>query len=452
MDQQRRREVNALRAAARGGDPWAARLLLSRSVALRHERLTLRRYYAARFLAAGDLSAFMPFCREAAGAVPAAALLAAARETARAAGETGNINIVASELLKSESPLVLPYDGVMPRLAAPPARCGVDVALLGRLELGRGAWFGPGSVVRADGHFIRIGDDFRLGAGSTVHIAHNVYPTICGSRLTVGADAVVHACTIGDDCVVEDEVVVLDGSVVEDGVVIEAGSTVYPRSSLKAGMLYAGSPAKPVRPLEPGEAARRALALSEAIAASLFAERTGAASSRELGPGVFVARTASLSGRIEAGEGASIFFGCQLDAASARIVIGANCNIQDITRIDASEGDVVIAENTTLGHNVHVRACAIGPRALIGIGSRIAPGTVVEEDVLLAAGAFTELGQRLAAGWLWGGRPARAIAPLDDAKRRMMAATIVTYGAYGEAYARLQGDIAGMTAMSAEAE
>ena len=99
-----------------------------------------------------------------------------------------------------------------------------------------------------------------------------------------------------------------------------------------------------------------------------------------------------------------------------------------------------------------MRACAIGPRALIGIGSRIAPGTVVEEDVLLAAGAFTEPGQRLAAGWLWGGRPARAIAPLDDAKRRMMAATIVTYGAYGEAYARMQGDMAGMTAMSAEAE
>ena len=63
---------------------------------------------------------------------------------------------------------------------------------------------------------------------------------------------------LGSDIVVEDNAVILDGSVVADGVVIEANSIVFPRSTLEAGKLYAGMPAKPVRDLRPGEIEERA--------------------------------------------------------------------------------------------------------------------------------------------------------------------------------------------------
>ena len=57
--------------------------------------------------------------------------------------------------------------------------------------------------------------------------------------------------------------------------------------------------------------------------------------------------------------------------------------------------------------------CTIGARSLIGIGSVVADGTIVEDDVFLAAGGETTPGQVLEGGLLWGKRPAVKMAPLD---------------------------------------
>jgi carbonic anhydrase/acetyltransferase-like protein (isoleucine patch superfamily) len=439
---QSRQRVKELRLAARRGDIDAARALLAHSVVLGHDRLGVRRYFAARFLGASDLDRFKTFCATAAHDIPPEALLAAARGAVRRAGERKDFHLVASELLSPDEPFTLSYAGVQPRLASDPHCCGRNVSLLGRVEIGTRSLLGPGAVVRADGHFVRIGDDFRLGEMSTVHIAHEVYPTIVGHRVTVGRKAVVHACIVGNDCVIEDGVVILDGTKVEDGVLVEAGSIVFPRSVLKTGLVYSGSPAKPIREFESGERERRALIVQDAIAASLFGTTAdGAGATDKFGQDAFVAATAQLSGRIEAGTGSSVFFGCRLDAGDTAIVIGTNSNVQDNTIIDASDGKVAIGANTTIGHNVHIRACSIGANALIGIGSSVAPGTVIDEDVLLAAGAVTLCGQYLERGWLWGGRPARPIAKLDDARRKSMLAIVEQYCAYAAAYRLAQSSL-----------
>lgn len=336
------------------------------------------------------------------------------------------------------SPFTLPFEGTWPRFASEPRLCGADASVLGRVTLGARASLGAGTVIRADGHFVRIGDDFHLGEMSTVHIAHEVYPAIVGDRVAVGRDAVVHACTVGNDCVIEDGVVVLDGSVVEDGVLIEVGSTIFPRSTLKGGFAYAGSPAKPIRELAPGELEERARLLHETVAASLFTAATDAPDAGSFAPNVFVGRTARLAGKVALAAGASILFGCRLDAAQAPIAIGAHTNVQDNTRIDASQGEVAIGPNTTIGHNVRIRAGRIGVRALIGIGSDLAVGTMVDDDVLLAAGSTTTPQQRLEGGWLWGGRPARPIARLNDARRGAMQDIVDQYRGYGAAYRAAQ--------------
>ena len=122
----------------------------------------------------------------------------------------------------------------------------------------------------------------------------------------------------------------------------------------------------------------------------------------------FIAKTARLSGLVELQDRASVFFGCDLDAGDFRIVIGERTNIQDNTRIRCEAGETVIGRDTTLGHNVRLASCRIGERALIGIGAVVAAGTVVEDEVMLAAGATTLPGQTLESGWLWAaGRRAR---------------------------------------------
>jgi gamma-carbonic anhydrase len=349
-----------------------------------------------------------------------------------------------SELLTPRVAYTLPFNGIWPRLAAEPHYCGSHVSLLGRIQLGERALLGAGAVIRADGHFVRIGDDFCLGALSTVHIAHDVYPTIVGDKAVVGWNAVVHACTVGDNCVIEDEVVVLDGSVVDDNVLIEARSTVFPRSKLKSGFAYAGSPAEPVRELAPGELDDRAAAIRAAVAQpSSPDENDGAGNGDSVPHTIFIARTARLAGGRELGARSGVFFGCQLDAHQARIAVGENTNVQDNTRIDASEGAVIIGPDTTIGHNVHLRACQIGRHALIGIGADVAAGTIVDDDVLLAAGAITAPQQRLESGWLWGGRPARPIAKLTDARRQAMRDIVQHYCGYGAAYRAAQERLPG---------
>jgi carbonic anhydrase/acetyltransferase-like protein (isoleucine patch superfamily) len=344
-----------------------------------------------------------------------------------------------TESIALRMPYMLPYDGIAPHFATPPLLAGPGSSVLGKVQVGARATFGTLSVVRADGHYVRIGDDFCLAKDATVHIAHEIYPTIIGDRVAVGQNAVVHACTVGNDCVIEANAVVLDGSVVEDRVVIEAGSVVFPRSILKSGYVYAGSPAKPVRELPDDERKQRDAHLRDGVAASLLAPATAAlreadGSYREN----FVARTASLRGHVDLKARSSVFFSCVLKAGQGTIAIGENSNIQDNTRIRSELDDVVIGRDTTLGHNVDIRDCRIGERCLIGIGSSLAHGTVVENDVLLAAGSTTAEGQRLESGWLWAGRPARPLSRLDDAKRTMMALIIEQYCGYADEFRRLQ--------------
>lgn len=438
--QQPRKEKKALKQAFQNRDPEAARLLLAHSMALGHERLALRRYFAAKYFGSDKLDPYRPFCSAAARRLKPQALLTSAYTVARELHvATADVHDAVSDLMAAERPLVLPYDGVHPALKASPTYCGARVGLLGKLEIGADAWFGSDAVIRADGHIVRIGDHFRIGDRSTVHIAHESWPVLIGDRVTVGQDAVVHGCTVGNDCVIEDGVIILDGARIEDGAVVEAGSTVFPRAVLQAGWLHAGSPAVAVREIDIGERQRRANAMADSIFTAIFDRRTETVPQHAAAQGDdFVAATARLTGSVALGRGSSVYFGCRLDGANAGIRIGRDCNIQDNAAIDASQGIVIIGHRTTIGHNVRLQSCAIGEASLIGIGSRLGKGTVVDGDVLLAAGSTTEPGQHLTGGWMWAGRPARPLVRLDDTRRAVILAAVEPYRSYGSQYIKAQ--------------
>lgn len=331
--------------------------------------------------------------------------------------------------------LILPYEGEWPHFASRPVWCGRRSTVIGAARLGAQAWLGDDGVIRADGQSVTLGDRFWLGHRSTVHIATFTHGTVAGDRVSVGRNAVVHACTVGSDVVIGDDAVILDGAVLGDGVVLEAGSTVFPRASLPSGFVYAGSPARPVRPITPAEVAERAERLREAAGDGA---PEAPADTPDVEPSVFVASTARLRGRIGLGEGATVLFSCTLDAEVGPIVVGAGTNIQDNSVIRTRGEGVVIGRDTTVGHNVRMADCRIGARSLVGIGCAIAAGTVVADDVMLAAGATTDPGQLLESGHLWGGRPARILSRLDDDKRAMMARIVEGYGEHGRAYRAAQ--------------
>ena len=356
----------------------------------------------------------------------------------RRRGRSCNVAVAKSALsrtltdMRNALPYTLAYLGTLPVFATPPLHAGPGSAVLGRVTVGRNAWLGALSVMRADGHFVRVGDDFHVGPRSTLHINHEIFPCIVGDRVSVGANACVHACTVGSDVVIGDDVVILDGAVVEDNVVLEAGSCVFPNKKMPGGFVYAGSLARPVRPVEPSEIAeRRRRMATEQFGDAAPAAASGMSGASEVHASVFVANTASISGRLVAGESASIWFGNRFDAGEATISIGARTNIQDNTVIRCTtQQGVSIGPDSTVGHNVTLGDCRVGGGSLIGIGSTVAPGTIVEDRVLLAASARTIPGQILESGWMYGGNPARQMSRLDAGKHTLIDIIIGQYCEY----------------------
>lgn len=331
------------------------------------------------------------------------------------------------------APLILPYANVTPHLATPLLHAGVGSAVLGRVTLGANAWIGPLVLIRADGHVVRAGNDLHIGARSTLHIAHEMFACLIGDRVVIGENACVHACTVGDDVVIEDGVVVLDGAVIENNVVLEPGATVFPGKRIARGHVYAGSPAKAVRALAPGEIAeRREKILREREGNHTPAPVHALASGSRIDPSVFIASTATVRGRIHAAANSSIWFSNALDAGDTTIEIGPRTNIQDNTVIRCTDGGMRIGQDSTIGHNVTIHDSVIGNHCLIGIGSFVAKGTVVQDRVLLAAGARTEPGQLLDSGFFYAGSPARKVAPLDKGKHALIDMIIGHYCQYAQ--------------------
>ena len=72
----------------------------------------------------------------------------------------------------------------------------------------------------------------------------------------------------------------------------------------------------------------------------------------------------------------------------------------------------VVGADVTIGHQAMLHGCTVGDRVMIGMQTMIMDGAVVESDVMLAAGSLVSPGKRLASGWLYRGRPARAVREL----------------------------------------
>lgn len=331
------------------------------------------------------------------------------------------------------TPLIMPYMGTAPSFGGPVASAAPGAAVLGRATLGRDARLGPRSVIRADGHHVTAGDGLFLGEAATVHIAHDLFPAELGSGVTVGRNAVIHACTIGDRCWFGEDAVVLDGSVIGAGAAFGHGAVVFPGTTLDGGWLYEGVPARPVRALAPDDLA----ALHRETRAVAFG--SGALDRPPTPEGaIFVAATARLAGDIALSGGIGIWFGCVLDAGTRRIVVGEATNIQDNSILRAERADLRIGAFSTIGHNVAITDATVGDRSLIGIGAILAPGTVVGDDTLVAAGARTTPGQVLEPGAFYAGRPAVRRGPIDDRKRQIIAATSPTYRDYATRFAAEQ--------------
>jgi carbonic anhydrase/acetyltransferase-like protein (isoleucine patch superfamily) len=108
-------------------------------------------------------------------------------------------------------------------------------------------WFN--AVIRGDVHYIKIGNNTNIQDGAVIHATYLYAPTNIGNNVSIGHNALVHGCTLKDHTLVGMGAIVMDHAIVEEYVIIAAGSVVLEKTVCESGYLYAGTPAKKIKPL-----------------------------------------------------------------------------------------------------------------------------------------------------------------------------------------------------------
>lgn len=127
--------------------------------------------------------------------------------------------------------------------------------IIGDVTLGDDVSVWPGAIIRGDMHRIDVGARTSVQDGAVLHITHasdynlEGFPLVIGEDVTIGHQACLHGCTVGNEVLIGIGATVLDGAVIEDKVVLAAGALVPPGKRLASGYMYKGSPAKQARPL-----------------------------------------------------------------------------------------------------------------------------------------------------------------------------------------------------------
>lgn len=123
-----------------------------------------------------------------------------------------------------------------------------EATVIGQARIGERASVWPGAVIRADNEPIVIGDESNVQEGAVLHVDVGK-PMHIGRRVTIGHQAMLHGCTVGDGSLIGIQAVVLNGAVIGKNCLVAAGALVTENKVFPDGSLIMGSPAKAVREL-----------------------------------------------------------------------------------------------------------------------------------------------------------------------------------------------------------
>src|SRR5712692_5153560 len=141
------------------------------------------------------------------------------------------------------------YRGKRPQVA-PDAFIAPSAVLIGDVTVRSGAsvWFG--TVLRGDMDRIEIGARSNVQDNSTIHTDENE-PTIVGTDVTIGHNALVHSSVIENNVLIGQASVLVGGCVVGSGSIIGAGAVVREGTKVPPHSLVVGVPGKIVREAKP---------------------------------------------------------------------------------------------------------------------------------------------------------------------------------------------------------
>ena len=123
-----------------------------------------------------------------------------------------------------------------------------SATVLGKVILANNAsvWFG--AVLRGDNEHIKIGENTNIQECTVIHTDPGV-PCIVGDNVTIGHQAMLHGCTIGDNSLIGINAVILNGAKIGKNCLIGANALVTENKEIPDGSMVVGAPARVIRQL-----------------------------------------------------------------------------------------------------------------------------------------------------------------------------------------------------------
>lgn len=124
-----------------------------------------------------------------------------------------------------------------------------NATIVGDVTLGENCsvWFN--AVIRGDVNYIKIGNNTNIQDGAVIHCTYQFAATEIGNNVSIGHNALVHGCKLHDHVLIGMGAIVMDHAVVEEYTIIAAGAIVLENTICESGYLYAGIPARKIKPL-----------------------------------------------------------------------------------------------------------------------------------------------------------------------------------------------------------
>ncbi|MFC2990556.1 gamma carbonic anhydrase family protein [Halomonas tibetensis] len=120
--------------------------------------------------------------------------------------------------------------------------------VIGQVTLKRGASVWYQAVLRGDTDHLEVGEESNIQDGAVLH-ADPGFPLRVGKGVTVGHQAMLHGCIVGDNSLIGIQAVILNGAVIGENCLVAAGAVVKENASFPDNSLIVGAPAKVVREL-----------------------------------------------------------------------------------------------------------------------------------------------------------------------------------------------------------
>jgi carbonic anhydrase/acetyltransferase-like protein (isoleucine patch superfamily) len=121
-----------------------------------------------------------------------------------------------------------------------------EATVIGEVILGEGANVWPGAVIRGDNEPITIGRGTNVQEGAVLHADPGV-PLTVGEDVSIGHQAMLHGCTVGDGSLIGIQAVVMNNAVIGKDCLVGAGAIVTEGKTFPDRSLILGSPARVLR-------------------------------------------------------------------------------------------------------------------------------------------------------------------------------------------------------------